>query len=128
MDILVGSYVANLVLGPEAFVTGVNVTRVNSTSSEFSFLRSSREVILATGAVHTAQVLQLSGIGPASLLNPLGIDVVADLPGVGANFQDHPTNIGFAFTCTFIEDSILKPDGVDLRDLANVTNVLPSAK
>ena len=47
------------------------------------------EVILCGGAINTPQLLQLSGVGPASLLRPLGIDVVADLPGVGANLQDH---------------------------------------
>lgn len=102
LDILVGSYVANLVTGPKTSVSGVNVTRVNSTSNEYSVLHSRKEVILATGAVHTAQILQLSGIGPAALLEPLGIEIVADLPGVGANFQDHPTNIGFAFECEFL--------------------------
>jgi len=48
-----------------------------------------REVILATGAVGTPQVLQLSGIGPAALLRQHGIDVQHELPGVGANLQDH---------------------------------------
>ncbi len=47
------------------------------------------EVILCGGAINTPQLLQLSGIGPASLLRPLGIDVVHDLPGVGENLQDH---------------------------------------
>ncbi|KAF2457058.1 GMC oxidoreductase-like protein [Lineolata rhizophorae] len=48
-----------------------------------------KEVILAAGSVHTPQVLQLSGIGPSSLLSQAGIEVKVDLPGVGANFQDH---------------------------------------
>ncbi|KIM21070.1 GMC oxidoreductase [Serendipita vermifera MAFF 305830] len=50
-----------------------------------------REVIIAAGAPHTPQVLQLSGIGPASLLKKLHIPVVVNLPGVGQNFQDHPS-------------------------------------
>lgn len=91
---------------------GVNVARVNSTSNEYKFLRSGKDVILAAGAVHTTQILQLSGIGPAALLEPLGIDVVVDLPGVGASFQDHPTNIGFAFQCTFIKISGVAFDGL----------------
>lgn len=81
------------------------MARVNSTSNEYKYLRSGKDVILAAGAVHTAQILQLSGIGPAALLEPLGIDVIADLPGVGANFQDHPTNIGFTFQCTSVKTS-----------------------
>ena len=47
------------------------------------------EVVLSGGALATPQILQLSGLGPADVLRPLGIDVVADLPGVGANLQDH---------------------------------------
>jgi len=48
-----------------------------------------REVILAAGAFNSPQLLQLSGLGPAPLLHSLGIPVVADMPGVGANLQDH---------------------------------------
>jgi choline dehydrogenase len=48
-----------------------------------------REVILSAGAIQSPQLLQLSGIGPARLLSSLGIPVVADLPGVGENLQDH---------------------------------------
>jgi choline dehydrogenase len=47
------------------------------------------EVILCGGAINTPQLLQLSGVGSAELLRPLGIEVVADLVGVGANLQDH---------------------------------------
>ncbi|TCC50398.1 choline dehydrogenase [Kribbella pittospori] len=48
------------------------------------------EVVLAAGAVGSPQLLMLSGIGPADHLKSLGIKVVADLPGVGANLHDHP--------------------------------------
>jgi choline dehydrogenase len=47
------------------------------------------EVILCAGAVGSPQILQLSGIGPGALLQKHGIAVVKDLPGVGANLQDH---------------------------------------
>jgi choline dehydrogenase len=47
------------------------------------------EVILSAGSIGTPQILQLSGIGPAGLLQQHGIPVVEDLPGVGANLQDH---------------------------------------
>ena len=46
-------------------------------------------MILTAGALATPQILQLSGIGPAAHLRQHGIDVVADLPGVGENYQDH---------------------------------------
>ena len=48
-----------------------------------------REVILAAGAIQSPQILQLSGIGPAPLLEGHGIPVVADAPQVGENLQDH---------------------------------------
>ena len=48
-----------------------------------------REVVLAAGAIGSPQILQLSGIGPAELLAQRGIPLVQDLPGVGANLQDH---------------------------------------
>ncbi len=48
-----------------------------------------REVILSAGAIQSPQLLQLSGLGPGSQLQALGIPVVADLPGVGENLQDH---------------------------------------
>ncbi|HEX6952951.1 MAG TPA: choline dehydrogenase [Gaiellaceae bacterium] len=47
------------------------------------------EVILCGGAINSPQLLQLSGVGNAAELEPLGIDVVHDLPAVGENLQDH---------------------------------------
>jgi choline dehydrogenase len=47
------------------------------------------EVLLAAGAIGSPQILQLSGIGPAALLQQYGIEIQQDLPGVGANLQDH---------------------------------------
>ena len=47
------------------------------------------EIILSGGAINSPQLLQLSGVGPADHLRSHGLDVVADLPGVGANLQDH---------------------------------------
>ena len=48
-----------------------------------------REVILCGGPINSPQLLKLSGVGPAAELRRLGIDVVADRPGVGENLQDH---------------------------------------
>lgn len=50
---------------------------------------AAQEVILSLGAIHTPKVLMQSGIGDAKTLASLDIPVVQDLPGVGANFQDH---------------------------------------
>jgi choline dehydrogenase len=52
-------------------------------------LKAGGEIILAAGAIGSPQILQLSGIGPAAHLQGLGIEVRKDLPGVGANLQDH---------------------------------------
>jgi choline dehydrogenase len=51
--------------------------------------RAAREVVLSGGAINSPQLLLLSGIGPADHLKSLGIPVVADVPGVGGNLQDH---------------------------------------
>ncbi len=50
---------------------------------------ASREVIVCGGALNSPQLLMLSGIGPATHLRQHGIEVLADLPGVGGNLQDH---------------------------------------
>jgi choline dehydrogenase len=50
---------------------------------------SAAEVVLCGGTIGSAQLLLLSGIGPAEHLRSFGIDVVADLPGVGENLHDH---------------------------------------
>ncbi len=52
-------------------------------------VRAHREVIVSGGAVNSPHILQVSGIGPAAHLQSLGIPVVHDLPGVGANLIDH---------------------------------------
>ncbi len=50
---------------------------------------AAREVILCGGAVNSPHVLQISGIGPAAHLQSIGVPVLHDLPGVGANLNDH---------------------------------------
>ena len=49
-----------------------------------------KEVILSAGAVGSPQLLMLSGVGPASHLKDHGISIIADMPGVGQNLNDHP--------------------------------------
>ncbi len=51
--------------------------------------RATREVMVCSGVIDSPKLLMLSGIGPADQLKGLGIPVVADVPGVGQNFQDH---------------------------------------
>ena len=62
-------------------------------------VRAAKEVILAAGALRSPQLLQLSGIGPAALLQAHGIPLVKELPGVGANLQDH-LQLRLIFKCT----------------------------
>lgn len=72
--------------------------RQNSENKVARIGSASGEVLLAAGAIHSPQLLQLSGIGPAKLLSRHGIPVVADLPGVGENLQDH-LQIRMIFEC-----------------------------
>lgn len=53
-------------------------------------LHCRREVLLCAGALQSPQILMLSGIGPGAHLQSLGIEVLHDLPGVGAHLHDHP--------------------------------------
>ena len=53
------------------------------------FAEAEHETICAAGAIGSPQILQLSGIGPASLLQQHSVPVALDLPGVGENLQDH---------------------------------------
>ena len=64
---------------------GVRYKRAGQTHDVYA----SREIIISAGAIKSPQILLLSGIGNAEELRALGIDVVADLPGVGENLQDH---------------------------------------
>jgi choline dehydrogenase len=61
--------------------------------------RASGEVILSGGAFNSPQLMQLSGVGPAALLRQHGIDVISDMPGVGADLQDH-FQVRFNYRCT----------------------------
>lgn len=97
LDVVTGAVVQRIrVAGGRC--TGVDYTADGQFISDrlpgASFLRDisvdASEVILTAGSIGTAQLLLLSGIGPAQQLRELGINVVSDLPGVGANLQDHP--------------------------------------
>ena len=68
--------------------TGVAYKR-GGVSGRSDEVHASLEVIIAGGTINSPQLLQLSGIGPANLLNDLGIEVVHDLAGVGENLRDH---------------------------------------
>ncbi len=84
----------NLEVRTSAFVTGITFDGLRATGVEYRaggghHRVTAGEVILAGGAINTPQLLQLSGVGDRDHLRELGIDVVAHLPGVGENLQDH---------------------------------------
>ena len=88
---------ANLEIVTGAAVQGVEIDGERATAVRYRdrlgrrhALRADREVLLAAGAFGSAQLLMLSGIGPAAHLRSLGIDVAVDAPEVGQNLQDHP--------------------------------------
>ncbi|MGY1723536.1 GMC family oxidoreductase [Blastococcus sp. SYSU DS0533] len=86
----------NLTVRTGALTTRVLVEGGRATGVEYRCggelrtVRATQEVLLSGGAVNSPQLLMLSGIGPADHLREVGIDVVQDLPGVGAGLQDHP--------------------------------------
>ena len=67
----------------------VGVRYVDERARTQHVVRARREVILCCGTVNTAKLLQLSGVGPAALLQSIGVPVVHELRGVGENFRDH---------------------------------------
>jgi choline dehydrogenase len=67
----------------------VGIRYVAAPSAPAQEVRARREVILSSGTVNTARLLQISGVGPADLLGKLGVPVVHELRGVGSNFRDH---------------------------------------
>ncbi|MCY4458041.1 MAG: choline dehydrogenase [Acidimicrobiaceae bacterium] len=84
----------NLDLATQAFVTKVRFEGNRANGVELKHWGrprtvEAREVILCGGAINSPQLLQLSGVGPASLLEQHNIEVISDLPGVGQNLQDH---------------------------------------
>lgn len=85
----------NLDVLTHAHVTRLGVEAGRATSVTFIHMgetrtaRASSDIVLCGGAINSPQILMLSGIGPADHLAPLGIGIVADLPGVGQHLQDH---------------------------------------
>ena len=85
----------NLTIRPECLVhrilfDGNRATGVELESGGETFVVEADEIILSAGAIGSPQILMLSGVGPASHLDSIGIPVVKDAPGVGQNLRDHP--------------------------------------
>ncbi|MBO9669977.1 MAG: GMC family oxidoreductase N-terminal domain-containing protein [Sphingobium sp.] len=92
---------ANLKVETNAQVTRIIVEDGRATGVEYMrngqthFVWVDREVVLSAGAINSPQILMLSGIGAAAHLKETGIEPLLDLPGVGANLQDHPIALSF---------------------------------
>jgi choline dehydrogenase len=67
----------------------VGIRYIASPGAPAKEVRARREVILSAGTVNTARLLQVSGIGPTDLLGRIGVPVLHEMRGVGANFRDH---------------------------------------
>jgi choline dehydrogenase len=86
----------NLTLKRAARVQRLRIEGGRALAVEYSWkgrahvAQASREIILCAGTLGSPQLLMLSGVGPERELSRLGIPVLADLPAVGANLQDHP--------------------------------------
>ncbi|KAF2690534.1 GMC oxidoreductase [Lentithecium fluviatile CBS 122367] len=98
--LLVGHKAEKLVISAGNNVEGVIIYQRDNPEIKAT-VKASKEVVLAAGAVHTPQILQLSGVGPKEVLKAANIDLKLELPGVGNNFQDHPQAY---LTCNFTED------------------------
>jgi choline dehydrogenase len=85
----------NLVIASDSKATKIVVENGRAVGVQFivhgksAEVRTSREVIVCSGAVGSPHLLLLSGIGPADQIRDAGLEVVHDLPGVGRNLQDH---------------------------------------
>lgn len=84
LTVLTGAEVRRIVV-ERGRATGVEVARGGAPET----FRAAREVLVTSGAIGSPRLLMLSGIGPADHLRSVGVPVVHDLPGVGANLQDH---------------------------------------
>ncbi|TKW51050.1 Oxygen-dependent choline dehydrogenase [Colletotrichum tanaceti] len=112
-ETITGQRVLKVLFDGETAV-GVSFVGANSTTAEGArTVKAKKEVVIATGAIRTPQLLQRSGVGPKSLLEAAGIHVVVDLPGVGHNFQDHPVGAGATFRFTNFN---IHPDMTDLEN------------
>ena len=123
---------ANLTIRTGARVARVTIAQRRATGVQLQSgerLKARREVILTAGALATPKILQLSGVGPAPHLREHGVEVIVDLPGVGANYQDHleaTVQCEVSEPSIFGEDKGLKAAGHMLQYLLTRTGLLTS--
>lgn len=80
-----GTLAERIIFNSEKVATGVEVTTASTTYT----ISAAKEVILSAGVFQSPQLLMVSGVGPAALLEEYEIDVVSDRPGVGQGMDDH---------------------------------------
>ena len=90
LTILTHAWVSKINVDDNSNVIGIDLDLQHQGSLT---LKHKKETILCAGAVDTPRLCLLSGIGPRSDLNELGIPVVHDVPGIGCNLLDHPESI-----------------------------------
>jgi choline dehydrogenase len=107
------SALSTLILFDGKRATGVEYERDGQ-----HFHAQARDIVVSAGAFNTPQLLMLSGLGGAEQLRGHGIDVVADLPAVGANLQDHPlVAAGFTASKSLGFETMLRLDRLALHAL-----------
>jgi choline dehydrogenase-like flavoprotein len=90
LTVLTETWVGGLLVDRRGRATAVQVRYADGGTG---VLWAHHQVVLCAGAIDTPRLLLLSGIGPADDLRTLGIDVVADVPGVGEHLLDHPESV-----------------------------------
>ncbi|MBI5278233.1 MAG: choline dehydrogenase [Burkholderiales bacterium] len=85
LQVITGAHATRVLFGEGKRAVGVEYLQ----GGEIKTLHAGREVVLSGGALMSPQLLMLSGVGPANQLKAHGLEVVADVPGVGENLHDH---------------------------------------
>ncbi|KAF2368325.1 Glucose-methanol-choline oxidoreductase C-terminal [Trinorchestia longiramus] len=94
LRVLPSAHVTKIVFNREKRAVGVRYVR----NGELRSVRVRREVIVSAGAINSPQLLMLSGVGDKKHLRQFKIPVIAHVPGVGRNLQDHPGIFGLTWT------------------------------
>ena len=93
LHLVTGQTATSILFSREKPLTAKGIRIVSRLDKKARSVYAKKEVILSSGAVMTPQLLQVSGIGPATVLKAAGVPVKLHLPSVGANLQDHATAV-----------------------------------
>lgn len=87
ITVYLGTQADRVLFDSNKTATAVQVTAL--TDGAKYIVNATHEIIVSAGALHSPQLLMLSGVGPAEVLSRFDIDMIADRPGVGQNLTDH---------------------------------------